>query len=193
MTGRGHFISGLVFSIFSYKFTQDVSGIAILGAIGTMLGSNAPDYLEIRSKVYAITDGKKKCVGTKTFIKHRTITHWLPIWLFIVLFSLINLNYNFDNSFLSFFDKDYLNFNFIYSNFVFSFLLGYGIGGLLHLLTDIPNPMGIPILTPWKRFSLNLWKSGKMEPVIIVSLFVFCLYYLDVIILNYETVKSWFV
>ena len=47
---------------------------------------------------------------------------------------------------------------------ILAFFWGFGIGGLLHLLVDLPNPMGIPILTPTRRFSLKLWKSGKFEP-----------------------------
>lgn len=38
----------------------------------------------------------------------------------------------------------------------------------MHLLMDLPNPTGIPLLTPFPRSrrSLRLWRSGNaMEPL----------------------------
>lgn len=189
MTGKGHFVSGFIFSIFTYKYTYDIGGTALIGAIGTILGATAPDYLEIRKKVYNNVNGKQKCVGTKTLIEHRTITHWLPLWILLFLFSYLNINKNLENNYLLFLNN-YLEFSFNYSIYLYSLLLGYSIGGLLHLLVDIPNPMGIPILTPKKRFSLNLWRSGKMEPLILTVIALFCLYYVDLINFNIEALVN---
>lgn len=37
------------------------------------------------------------------------------------------------------------------------------VGGISHLLVDLPNPSGIPVLTPFHRMSLNCWESGDRE------------------------------
>ena len=84
----------------------------------------------------------------------------------------------------------YFSINSNYFNFLVNFnlyklgiveasaLLGFSIGGLLHLLFDLPNPMGIPFLTPWNRVSLNLWNSGKKENLIVTFVILFSLFYL---------------
>lgn len=58
-------------------------------------------------------------------------------------------------------------------------LLGFALSGLGHLVLDSPNPMGIPLLLPHKRISLNLWRSGEMEWLIhLASLAAIAYYYL---------------
>lgn len=152
MTGKGHVQIGIASSIaafyasFEYLTNNDIflSGILSLFLI---LGSKAPDWLEIQK-----SDGS-------TVIPHRTITHWFPIWIAILL--------------LGFAFKDSQGFH---SNFIDSLphsqyiadaisltLIGLSLGSLLHIITDLPNPMGVPFLTPWHRVSLNLWKSGRFE------------------------------
>jgi membrane-bound metal-dependent hydrolase YbcI (DUF457 family) len=49
-----------------------------------------------------------------------------------------------------------------------SVLLGFSVGGLLHLAVDIPNPMGIPLWVPWKRVSLGLWRCGEYEVLLVI-------------------------
>lgn len=174
MTGKGHFATGLCLSVFTYKFTMDSLGvnsnyfICILAALGTIIGSMAPDWLEI-----------VKSNGSRV-IRHRTITHWLPLWivLFYISYSIITKDLNF-----VFIYKFNSNLNYLIM-LLGSFFLGFSIGGLLHLLFDIPNPMGIPILTPYKRFSFKLWRSGKNEPGIIMVTFLFSLYYIGIINFN---------
>ena len=185
MTGRGHLLSGLALSLATFKFTNDISGIGYIAAIGTILGAKAPDYLEIRRKV---KDSKNKVIGTKTLITHRTITHWLPLWIIAFLFFLIQ----FEQSYFSYFQDYNFNTNKI-TNYISSFLLGYTIGGLLHLITDLPNPMGIPIIHPKKRFSLNLWKSGKMEFIIVLGILLFSLEYSNIIQFSWLEAKNLFV
>lgn len=189
MTGKGHFAAGIIFSIYAFDFTNNLGGHALTSSLFCILGGNAPDYLEIRSKVYRDIKNPKRCTGTKTLIPHRTITHWLPIWMILFLFSVINI------------DPSFINLNIVQpfiisnesntlSNILFSALLGYSIGGLVHLMVDLPNPMGIPILTPKKRFSLNLWRSGKMEPLILTVLLVFVLHSVGVINVNGEAINK---
>lgn len=158
MTGKGHFLTGLTFSSSAFLFSKDVGAISWLSAVFCIIGVNAPDYLEIRIK-------------GKTLIPHRTITHWIPIWIVLFFYSIFSINSNYFN-FL-------VNFNLYKLGIVeASALLGFSIGGLLHLLFDLPNPMGIPFLTPWNRVSLNLWNSGKRENLIVTFVILFSLFYL---------------
>jgi len=185
LTGKGHFATGVVFSLFAFEYTSNIGGTGFISAIFCVLGANAPDYLEIRKKVYNDIKNPKRCTGTKTKIPHRTITHWLPLWIMLFVFSMHNVNPNILN--IPFIDNIIIkNFDNNIANYIYSGLLGFSMGGLIHLLTDIPNPMGIPILTPKKRFSLNLWKSGKMEPLIVCCFIIFTLNYIGVISLNSE-------
>lgn len=171
MTGKGHFATGICLSFFTYKFSMNLLGVessyflCLLSAIGTIVGSTAPDWLEI-----------VKSNGARV-IRHRTITHWLPLWigLFYIFYSILTK----DNKFIFVYNIN-SNLNYIIT-MTSSFFLGFTIGGLLHLLYDIPNPMGIPILTPYKRFSFKLWRSGKNEPGIIIVTLLFSLYYLEII------------
>lgn len=194
MTGKGHFATGVVFSLFAFEYSTNLGGHGLTSALFCILGANAPDYLEIRKKVYRDVKNPKRCTGTKTIIPHRTITHWLPIWILMLLFAIVNINPEYLN--IPFIHKLQIENNLNYSNYIFSLILGYAIGGLTHLLTDIPNPMGIPILTPYKRFSLNLWRSGKMEPLIISCFIIFTLYYIGIVDLNeqyIDKIKDYFV
>ena len=188
MTGKGHFAAGIIFSIYAFDFTNNLGGQALTSSLFCILGANAPDYLEIRSKLYRDSKNPKRCTGTKTLIPHRTITHWLPLWLLLFVFSAINIDNSFFNNALSqhlIFQNNHPFFGTFYST-----LLGYSIGGLVHLLVDLPNPMGIPILTPKKRFSLNLWKSGKMEPLILTLLLIFVLHAVGIVDINSEAINK---
>lgn len=79
----------------------------------------------------------------KRWCTHRTITHWVPAWALLLYGSNLGLG-------------------------VYGWcapLLGFAVGGAIHLLIDWPNPMGIPIL--WSRHSLNLWKSGHADSFVV--------------------------
>lgn len=71
-------------------------------------------------------------------IAHRTWTHWWPIWIGLSLFG-----------------------SGLLGNTPYPYLLAFCLGAWTHLLMDIPNPMGIPLWSPWKRVSLKLWKSTE--------------------------------
>lgn len=192
MTGKGHFATGIACSLIAFDLTNTLNGFGLLGSVGLILGVNAPDYLEIRRRKY---NSGGVCVGTYTKIKHRTITHTLSLWVIFMLFCLANLPYfnsNLGNNsdFFQFLNiSNYMNnYDFI-GYYLFSFLFGYSMGALLHLLTDIPNPMGIPIFLK-KRYSLNLWKSGKNESIIIAFFVLLNLFYFDIIKINGETINN---
>lgn len=159
MTGRGHTLVALAFAMTTYKVSLSLGINPVLSSLATIVGGTAPDWLELRKR----TGG--------TLIRHRTITHWLIPWLclFFLSFGIIQ-----EYDILKPIEQKI-------PNEIVVFLFGFSIGGLLHLLFDLPNPMGIPILTPYNRMSLNLWKSGKFEIPIIISVLIVSLYCIGVI------------
>lgn len=78
-------------------------------------------------------------------IPHRTLTHWFPFWLAaLVVFA------------------------FLTRISLFAWLpLGYAVGGLLHIACDALTPMGVPVLTPWRRKSMRLVSSAAGEFVVV--------------------------
>lgn len=157
MTGKGHWGTGVALSFATYTYTESLGAIGWLATVFSILGSTAPDWLELRR-------------NGNTLIPHRTITHWLPVWICLFILSAYSVNPQVFSLFS--FLEDYT-----FNEVTRDCLLGFSIGGLLHLLFDLPNPMGIPILTPVNRFSLYLWKSGEMEKTIIFFVLAFSLWF----------------
>lgn len=79
----------------------------------------------------------------RLWLTHRTLTHWGLAWLALLGWSYLELA----------------------RHWWAAPLFGFAAGGVMHLLTDWPNPMGVPWL--FSRHSLCLWKSGNCEPIII--------------------------
>ena len=75
----------------------------------------------------------------RLWITHRTWTHWGLAWIALLLYSYKALGH------LSF----------------APLLFGFAVGGIMHLLADWPNPMGVPWIVG--RHSLKLWKSGNCD------------------------------
>ena len=114
------------------EFTSYLAGAAALS------GANAPDWLEIASRN---KEGERRSV-----IPHRTITHWLPLWILGLWWGTANAG-----------------------DTVGSFVIGFTIGGLMHLAMDWPNPLGITVWVPWKRVSGHLWRSGQREILLVLA------------------------
>jgi membrane-bound metal-dependent hydrolase YbcI (DUF457 family) len=75
----------------------------------------------------------------RLWITHRTWTHWGLAWIALLTYSYQALG-----------------------QLPFAPLLfGFAAGGIMHLLADWPNPMGVPWIVG--RHSLNLWKSGNCD------------------------------
>lgn len=82
-----------------------------------------------------------------SIIQHRTVTHWLLLWC-----GLYGL------AFLSLQQEPWA-----------SALLGFAVGGLTHLVMDLPNPSGIHLLHPYRqRASLNWWRGDQMVGVMVL-------------------------
>src|SRR5690554_575474 len=77
-------------------------------------------------------------IGSRTLIPHRTITHWLLPWLALlgVAAYMVAL-----------------------SPLAGAALLGFALGGLSHWVGDFGTPMGVPVVNPTRRRSMNLWAT----------------------------------
>lgn len=73
----------------------------------------------------------------RQLIPHRRVTHWLMGWALLLGLAIYQ-------------GLGYLP-------------LGFALGGLTHCLVDLPNPMGVPVIHPWRRSSLNWWRSGQYD------------------------------
>lgn len=179
MNRNGHLMSGMLATPFpalvAYSQT-DLIG-AGLAVIFTLLGVNAPDYLEIRYNKKAkktIRDKKTgatkevDCMASTTLIPHRGFTHAIGLWViafvlpFAALCSPDTLIRMLGNAKAAYWLIDN-----IYASCIF---FGYAFGGLMHLFCDIPNKKGIPILPFCTiRVKLNLWKSGEKDMLMYIA------------------------
>lgn len=91
----------------------------------------------------------------KRWCAHRTVTHWVPAWAGLFYAAGWGLQ----------------------TWWWCAPLLGFAAGGLVHLLIDWPNPLGIPIV--WPRHSLNLWKSGRADSFVVVACWLGALWFCD--------------
>lgn len=80
----------------------------------------------------------------RLWITHRTATHWGLGWIAALVLAYGSLGHARPFAAAAF---------------------GFACGGLMHLLADWPNPLGVPWI--WKRHSLNWWKSGRCDLVIV--------------------------
>jgi len=81
----------------------------------------------------------------RLWITHRTATHWGVGWVAALVLSYQALRHGHPWA---------------------PPLFGFACGGLMHLLADWPNPLGVPWI--WQRHSLNWWKSGRCDLIVVV-------------------------
>jgi membrane-bound metal-dependent hydrolase YbcI (DUF457 family) len=132
--------------------------LALLSALAGAWGGTAPDWMEI-----AWWRSKTKYRGAaRLWINHRTLTHWGIPWVILLIYSYVSLN----------------------SVWWAPVAFGFAAGGMMHLLTDWPNPMGVPWI--WRRHSLSMWRSGNLETMVIVLTWVGCALGADVVLAGGE-------
>ncbi|MBN6740612.1 metal-dependent hydrolase [Acidithiobacillus sp. MC6.1] len=159
MGKTGHQLTGLAAGLLTAAACWHLWGSAALVAIPTgIIGGTAPDWLEVAHAEYS--QARQQWVRVSV-IPHRTVTHWWPLWV-LALAAATTLSFPTTTTYHLFslrLDPD---------QFLMPTCMGFVAGGLMHLLMDLPNPTGIPIVTPFSRSrkSLHLWRSGNhWEPV----------------------------
>lgn len=128
--------------------------LAMLALVAGAWGGTAPDWLEIAWW------RKKHRVKRRLLITHRTLTHWGIPWVTLLWYSYVSLN----------------------SAGWAPVAFGFAAGGLMHLLTDWPNPMGVPWI--FRRHSLSMWRSGNLEFVVILLSWSLCAGVADGLLFN---------
>lgn len=128
---------------------------SMLALLAGAMGGTAPDWLEV-----AWWRGRKARGAARLWITHRTITHWGVAWVLLLYYSYFKLGHAW------------------WAPGAF----GFACGGMMHLLTDWPNPMGVPWL--YRRHSLGMWRSGNLEPMVIVLSWGFCAFLIDIFLFH---------
>lgn len=150
MSKIDHQLVGVSMGFLIFIYLESL-GYGIFARVGAALlafwGATAPDWLEIAHAERG-PSGKWQRVSV---IPHRTFTHWLPLW--VVPIILIVWFIPTHAQILAHAGRAD----------AMALLLGFLLGGFSHLICDIPNPTGVPILSPSAkhRVSLRLWKSGS--------------------------------
>ena len=162
MGRTGHRLTGIAAGCLVACAFWRSDGVLSLAAIPAgYFGGTAPDWLEIAHAEYS---QKYQRWMRQSVIPHRTITHWWPVW---AAASALLVIWPFACCQTTFAGCQPLSFAW--------FLLvtriagtGFVAGAWMHLLMDLPNPTGIPMVTPRarSRFGFGWWKSGNaLEPL----------------------------
>lgn len=124
-------------------------------SIGAWIGVTAPDTLEIARPVKQ--EGAQGAVWKRvSVIPHRTLTHWWPVWGCLLAVCLAGLP---KSLWADAVGAPHAAAG-LAAHAIGTGLTAFAIGGLLHLLGDLPNPSGIPRLLPFGRtVSLRWWRS----------------------------------
>ncbi len=118
---------------------------AFLG--GAVVGGRAPDKLEI-ARWGRWTNRRY------SLIPHRTLTHWWPVWMGLLIYSVLLVSQADD------FTQTATSWG----------LLGFAISGVLHLALDVMTPTGVPILNPFgKKFSFSVYRAGSPAELLLIS------------------------
>lgn len=115
-------------------YVQNDLLLAAVGAVSCFAGSTSPDWLEI-----PYGDGRR-------VITHRTVTHWVVLWLIAGGLALS-----------------------VPDPWISAAMLGFVVGGLIHLSGDAVTPAGIPWLHPTNKIQLARVPSGGLGEILWVG------------------------
>lgn len=158
---RAHHASGIAAGLLAAAIVMKAGAagpfytLAILTLIAGTLGGTAPDWMEV-----AWWRGKKKRGAQRLWITHRTITHWGVAWVGLLCYCYSNLG----------------------AIWWTSVAFGFAAGGIMHLMIDWPNPLGVPWI--YRRHSLGLWRSGRLESLVIVLTWAMCAVLADTLVFD---------
>ncbi len=156
MTKKGHQITAATFAatlsvafLMGYLVPPYQKSIVLVSAcwvIGIMFGASAPDWLEGVSR-------NARGRETNRLFKHRTLTHWIPIWLAAAWLI-----------------WHYQPFAWYGECFAFGFIAS----GLLHIAVDSCSKSGIPLIWPYgkSRLKLATYSTGSTSEWVFALVFV---------------------
>lgn len=155
MSPRGHYLTAMTAGIAATAAWMHVgAGADAPGAAGGaaliagfVLGSRAPDVLEIASFV-----GGERV----SLIPHRTFTHWIPLWMLVLLGVWM------------------LWIQPATPIWAKALVAGFGASGALHVLMDFMSPTGVPLLLPTARHRVRMpvYHTGKIGEQFVVMAFI---------------------
>lgn len=102
-----------------------------------------------------------------SLIAHRTLTHWLPIWC-LALYWVSAVSWPW---------------------FVKAFIYGFVLSSMLHIVMDAFSKTGVPLLLPFRKYSvkLPLYTTGGLSEwvwsVVVLAIFVASAYYADKLVI----------
>jgi hypothetical protein len=104
----------------------------------------------------------------RLWVTHRTVTHWGLGWLaaFVMAYRALDTHPLWAAP-----------------------LLGFACDGLMHLLADWPNPLGVPWL--WKRHSLRWWNSGRCDLLVVAAAWSGALWFTQAAWERVEPLRHW--
>lgn len=147
----GGVCSGLIASTLLFSNNFGVEGLLSSALIvsGATIGSIAPDIDHPESKIGRKFILKPISIFISKVFGHRTITHSVVMSIFMTMILL--------SSTLLFTGIS----NFIYSNLI----IGFCVGWFSHLLLDLLTVKGIPVFYPFikKKYNLLKFKTSKDE------------------------------
>ena len=142
----GHHVTGLAAGVFVAGLLHHMHPSLLWPdllaiAVAGWFGGVAPDHLEYIPLMRI------------PWVPHRTFTHWGILWVVAFAWALILAA---RGHALGLFPAA---------------VLGFTLGGLIHLICDWPNPTGVPWFWPTSahRHSLRLWRSGEHDFLISAS------------------------
>jgi hypothetical protein len=91
----------------------------------------------------------------RLWITHRTLTHWGVAWIVLLVCS----------------------YRLLGAHPLAALSFGFACGGLMHLLADWPNPLGVPWIV--SRHSLNWWNSGHCDVLVVGAAWIAALLMVD--------------
>jgi hypothetical protein len=139
-SSKAHHATGFAAGVIAAALVSGSGGNLLacgLAMIAAIAGATAPDWLEVAWWSRA----------RRLWITHRTLTHWGIGWVAMLAVSWHFLGHGGDYG----------------AGAAFAF--GFACGGLMHLLADWPNPLGVPWIHA--RHSLNLWTSGHCDLIVV--------------------------
>ena len=140
---------GIIAAALASRRLVDPYGLwMLLTFVAAYFGGTAPDWLE--------NAWWSRGSGRQLWIAHRSWTHWGVAWVALLAWAYLHLH------------------RYSAAGPVF----GFAAGGIMHLLADWPNPLGVPWLGT-RRHSLRWWKSGRCDYLIILAAWIAALFVAD--------------